>query len=117
MNQLDWEKRQENLNITNVARANRSSWGTVKNEYTVNTGTKINGTYTHTKSADGIYESFREGTNWWNTNYGYRKQITITNNAMQMLEAGYSVSILLDTAFFVSAGKMLPNGHDLRIVY
>jgi hypothetical protein len=34
-----------------------------------------------------------------------------------MLEAGYSVSILLDTAFFVSAGKMLPNGHDLRIVY
>lgn len=33
------------------------------------------------------------------------------------LPSGYSVNLTLDTAALVSAGKMLPNGYDLRIVY
>jgi hypothetical protein len=53
---------------------------------------------------------------WWNSNYGFRRLITITNNAASSISAGYSVLMTFDTASLVSAGKMLPNGNDLRIV-
>jgi hypothetical protein len=55
--------------------------------------------------------------NWWNTNYDYRRTITINNSVMSTLSAGYSVVLTFDTASLVSADKMLPNGNDLRIVY
>jgi hypothetical protein len=54
---------------------------------------------------------------WWNTNYMYRRLITITNNAASSLTSGYSVSITLNTASLVSANKMLSNGNDLRIAH
>ncbi|HXX87911.1 MAG TPA: hypothetical protein VEH86_05650 [Candidatus Acidoferrum sp.] len=53
---------------------------------------------------------------WWNNNYSYRRLITITNNAASSLTSGYSCNMTLDTASLVSAGKMLLNGNDLRIV-
>jgi hypothetical protein len=53
---------------------------------------------------------------WWNTNYMYRRLITITNNAASSLVSGYSININLDTASLVSTNKMLSNGNDLRIV-
>jgi len=55
--------------------------------------------------------------NWWGNNYAYRKRITINNNATSTLNAGYSVLLTFDTASLVSAGKMLENGNDLRIVW
>jgi len=54
---------------------------------------------------------------WWDSNYKYRKQITITNNIASTLNAGYSVKLIVDTASLVTAGKMLLNGNDLRICY
>ena len=49
--------------------------------------------------------------------YGCRKQITITNNAGSSLSSGYSACVTENTASLISAGKMLSNGNDLRIVY
>jgi hypothetical protein len=54
---------------------------------------------------------------WWNSSYMYRRLITITNNAASSISAGYSILMTFDTASLVSAGKMLPNGNDLRIVH
>jgi len=61
MNQLDWEKIQEDLDITNVTTVTtRSSWFVAQSEYTVNTGSYVSGSYTDTHSADGAYETFTE---------------------------------------------------------
>jgi len=60
MNQLDWEKMKEAMSITNVERTNRSSWFVAQSEYTVNTGSRISGTYTYTQAVDDQYERFRE---------------------------------------------------------
>ena len=56
-------------------------------------------------------------TNWWNDEWKYRKKITITNNNDTSLTAGNPVNFSIDTKSLISAGKMLPNGNDLRIVY
>jgi len=60
MNQLDWEKMQENVNISNVARVTRSSWFVTKSEYMVNKGSRTSGSYRDTQAVDSNYESFRE---------------------------------------------------------
>lgn len=52
---------------------------------------------------------------WWDSNYNYRKKITITDNAAG-LPSGYSVNLTIDTKTLVSNGKMLASGNDLRIV-
>jgi len=56
-------------------------------------------------------------SNWWDSNYIYRQQITITNNNISALPSGYSVDISLDHYSLVSAGKSLSSGDDVRIVY
>jgi len=117
MNQLDWERIQENLEIVDIARITSSSWFVTQSEYMVNIGSQINGTYTDTQAVDGRYESFREASNWWNSNYSYRRQIAIVNNVASTLDVGYSVCVTMDTASLVSAGKMLSSGNDLRVVY
>ena len=117
MNQLDWEKMQEDVKITDVANVASSPWFTVQREYMINIGSHTNGTYIDTRAIDDQYERFREGSNWWNTNYGYRRQITIVNNAASMLDVGYSVCVTINTASLVSAGKMLSGGNDLRVAY
>ena len=117
MNQLDWEKMKETLSITNVERTNRSSWFVAQSEYTVNIGSRISGNYTDTQAVDDQPESFREASDWWNANYSYRRQITIVNNMASTLDVEYSVCVTIDTASLISAGKMLPSGNDLRVVY
>jgi len=116
MNQLDWEKMKEDMDITNVERVSRSSWFVAQSEYTVNTGSRVSGTYTDTQAIDNQNESFTEGLNWWNANYTYRRQITITNKA-STLSSGYSILLTMDTVSLVSSGKMLSSGNDLRIVF
>jgi len=115
MNQLDWEKIKEDVSIINVERVTRSSWFVAQSEYVVNTGIRTSGTYTDTQAVDDQYERLTEGLNWWNTNYSYRRQITITNNVASTLGSGYSTLLTTDTASLVSSGKMLSNGNDLRI--
>ena len=117
MNQLDWEKMQEYVKITDVANVTSSPWFTVQREYIINIGSHTNGTYIDTHAIDDQHERFREGSNWWNTNYSYRRQITIADNAPSILDVGYSVYVTINTASLVSASKMLSDGNDLRVAY
>jgi hypothetical protein len=61
MNQLDWEKMQEDVTINNVSRITNSSWFVAQSEYTVNQGSLVNGSYLDTQTVNGVYETFREG--------------------------------------------------------
>jgi len=69
MNQLDMDRMQETLTITNVTRATTSSWSTARNEYITNEGTRLSGTYVDTKSIDSSYETFREETTLTNETF------------------------------------------------
>jgi len=69
MNQFDWERVQEDVKIAYVARLNASAWSTAKDEYTVNMGTRISGTYSDTQAVDNQYESFTEDLNSGNSDY------------------------------------------------
>jgi hypothetical protein len=60
MNQLDWEKMQEDMKIADVARVNSSSWFVAQSEYTVNEGSVMSGGYTDTQVVDGSCETFIE---------------------------------------------------------
>jgi hypothetical protein len=60
MNQVDMDRMQENLSLTNVTRVTHSSWVTAQSEYSVNTGSRLSGTYLATTASDGVYESYRE---------------------------------------------------------
>ena len=60
MNQLDWEKMKENLNITNVEHISHSSWFVAQSEYRVNEGSYVSGNYTDTQAVDSNYERFAE---------------------------------------------------------
>jgi hypothetical protein len=61
MNQLDWEKMNEDITITDVSRITNSSWFVAQSEYTVNEGGNVNGTYEDTQVAEeGLWETFKE---------------------------------------------------------
>jgi hypothetical protein len=59
MNQVDMDRMQETLSLTNVERP-RSPWFTAQNEFSINMGSWLSGSYTDTKSLGGLYETFRE---------------------------------------------------------
>jgi len=60
MNQLDWERSQEDLSINTVSRITRSSWVTTQSEYQLNKGSRVSGSYLDTQVVDSKYERFRE---------------------------------------------------------
>lgn len=60
MNQLDWERAQENLTINEVSRKTRSSWFATYAEFQIITGNVVSGSYADTQTIDGSYERFRE---------------------------------------------------------
>jgi len=62
MNQLDWEKMQETLTISNIARITRSSWFVTQSEYKENKGNRTSGSYLDTQVVDSSYESFKESS-------------------------------------------------------
>jgi hypothetical protein len=62
MNQLDWDKMNEDVSIQSVSRVTSSQWFVAQSEYTVNKGSLVNGSYQDTQTADGVYERFREDT-------------------------------------------------------
>jgi hypothetical protein len=116
MNESDWERMREDVKITEVSQIT-SSWFLAQGEYTTNVGSKMSGTYRDTQAVDDHYESFKEGLDWWNPSYSYRRQATIVNNAQSLLRSNYSVGVAMDTASLVSTSKILPNGNDLRVVF
>ncbi len=54
---------------------------------------------------------------WWNTDYDYRQQLTITAPSGQGLPVGLPVETTIDTAALETATKLLANRNDWRIVY
>ena len=62
-------------------------------------------------------EAWRASTSWWNANYGYRQQITITNGSSSTVPANYPVKITIDTAALQTASKVRSDRKDWRVVY
>ena len=54
---------------------------------------------------------------WWNTKYRYRKQITITAPAGKTVPVGYPINLAEDQDALETAGRLLANRNDWRIVY
>jgi len=53
---------------------------------------------------------------WWSMSYPFREKITVTAGTAAPA-SGYSVAVTLGHATLVTAGKSLPSGDDLRVVY
>jgi hypothetical protein len=60
MNEFDWERMQEDLKITDIARVANSPWFTAEGEYIVNQGSLVSGDYTDTQGIGDTYETFIE---------------------------------------------------------
>ncbi|MGQ9640707.1 MAG: hypothetical protein ACUVUF_01095 [Candidatus Bathycorpusculaceae bacterium] len=60
MNQLDLERIQEKVQITNVTRMAGSPWFTAQKEFSITAGSRVSGTYTDTNFIDDVHETFRE---------------------------------------------------------
>lgn len=55
---------------------------------------------------------------WWNTNYTFRQRLTVINNNLTTnIPPMFTQSFTLNTQQLVSAGKLRPDGNDLRIVW
>ncbi|MCJ7762831.1 hypothetical protein MUP38_05180 [Candidatus Bathyarchaeota archaeon] len=59
MNQVDMDRIQETLSLTNVERP-RSPWFTAQNEFSISAGSILSGTYADTASLDELHETFYE---------------------------------------------------------
>lgn len=62
-------------------------------------------------------EAWRSSVSWWNQNYGYRQQITITSSPGVTIPSGYPVKLTIDTAALQTATKVRSDRKDWRIVY
>jgi len=99
MNQFDWERIQENTVISDVARITNSSWFVAQNEYMVNMGTRISGTYTDTQALDGSFETFREGLTTFEHGYAFESSDTrvSTTSGTPVNDSEAVLNITLDT--------------------
>jgi len=77
MNQLDWERMQERIEITaDIV----SSWFPAQNEYTMNKGSYVSGNYTDTQTINDQSETFKEGSTSTHGQPQYRIDINGTFN-------------------------------------
>ena len=60
---------------------------------------------------------WRTAQSWWNNNYAYRKQLTVTAAAAAQVPAGHPIKITEDTAALQTAGKVLANRNDWQVIY
>lgn len=65
--------------------------------------------------AFGLRSASSQG--WWNTNYGYRRQLTVTAPAANALAAGHPIKVTIDTAALQTASKVQADRDDWRIIY
>lgn len=62
-------------------------------------------------------EAWRSSTSWYNSNYGYRQQITVTAPSTQQVPVGYPLNCTINTATLETAAKVRSDRRDWRIVY
>lgn len=82
MNQFDWERMQEKVQINNVIKMSGSPWSVAQSEYTVNFGNPVSGSYVDTQAVDGRYETFVGNTSEsaWLSGWNKRVKITIDHS-------------------------------------
>ena len=61
--------------------------------------------------------AWRTSQSWWDANYLYRKQLTITAGAGAQVPANYPVKITEDTAALQTASKVRSDRKDWRVLY
>lgn len=61
--------------------------------------------------------SWRGAQAWWNGNYTYRQQLTITAPAGITIPANFPIKVEIDTAALQTAGKVRSDRKDWRIVF
>jgi len=100
MNQLDWEKMQENVEIANVTQVTNSPWFATQSEYAVNIGNYESGSYTDTQTVNGEYETFSEGDSvqGWLTGWSKRVRITVDHNDIDSALVDFPVLIYLSSS-------------------
>ncbi len=54
---------------------------------------------------------------WWDTDWQFRRAISITVSDPNPLDTGYTANISVDTATLIADGSMEASGDDLRIVF
>ena len=62
-------------------------------------------------------EAWRSSISWWDANYLYRQQLTITNSSSATAPVGYPVKTTIDTAALQTATKVRSDRKDWRVVY
>ena len=70
----------------------------------------------HRFSLRGSSSGLGDITGWWDERYGYRLPVSITADQVDV-DAGYTVSVTLDHAAWVQAGRARADGADVRVVY
>ena len=112
MNQLDWEKMNEDITITNVTKVTNSSWFVAQSEYTVNKGSHVSGSYTDTQSIDGQYETFTEASaEGWLAGWNKRVKVTINRIDVDRTLTNFPVLIYLSNS---SSGE---NDEDVSFIF
>lgn len=53
---------------------------------------------------------------WWNTSYQYRRRLSVSSGPGATLEAGYAVSLTLNSDLLVGEGKLRSDRQDWRLV-
>ena len=94
----------ENLDVTQLDKLTLSRNLSYVGQTAV--GTKIN-----------AIEAWRNSVNWWNSNYGYRQQITITAPVSQQIPQYNPIKITIDTAALESGSKVRSDRKDWRVLY
>jgi hypothetical protein len=61
--------------------------------------------------------AWRNSVSWWNSNYGYRQQVTVTAPALQQVPSGYPIKITIDTSVLQAASKVRSDRKDWRVIY
>lgn len=61
--------------------------------------------------------AWRGSQNWWNGNYGYRQQLTVSAPATKSIPVNYPITITIDTSALQTANKVRSDRKDWRIVY
>lgn len=109
MNQLDWDKTQEDVKINDVSRVTHASWFTAHSEFTVNDGNLVNGSYIDTQMINGSYESFSESNSSHTLGINGTFSVDFSENPLACIQ---SVEILLRYSVSHTAEKWYIDAWD-----
>lgn len=113
MNQVDWEKMQENMNLSLASYTGNSPWSTAQNAYNINNGSLVSGTYSGTQQfGDGSFETFREENPQTNTslnpsNYVLGGSTTYGSGSISDLATNNGASMAFGSSVSSSSGQTL----------